>query len=74
MRNRQFKAEIYQGANGNWFFRIKSPNGKTVATGESNGYKRKGGARKSLNSLVIGLANNGLDIEYLETKKSIKGE
>lgn len=43
------KLEVFKFINGEWGFRLKASNGKTVAQGE--GYKRRSGAIAGANAL-----------------------
>jgi uncharacterized protein YegP (UPF0339 family) len=44
---RKLKFEIYQGKNKQWYFRIKSSNGKIIA--QSEGYAKKSNLIKTVN-------------------------
>ena len=43
------KFEIFEGKNGQWYFRLKASNGQTILTSE--GYKTKQGAQKGVASV-----------------------
>jgi uncharacterized protein YegP (UPF0339 family) len=55
------KIKIYKGDDGQWYWHIKSPNGKILAQGE--GYKRKRSAMNVIKVLKAGLAKASVNIE-----------
>ena len=46
----ELKIELFQDTKGEWRFRIKSRNGKTIA--QSEGYKRRLSAEKTITKII----------------------
>ena len=63
-RSPKGKFEIFEGKNGQWYFRLKAANGQTILTSE--GYTSKQGAEKG----VASVKKNAVEerIEYLASK------
>lgn len=56
---------IFRGKkNRQFYFRIVSRNGKTVA--QSEGYKRRASARQAINAITTGIADGSYSIEERE--------
>ena len=46
---RKTRFELFKGTNKEWYFALRSSNGKTIC--QSEGYKRKGSALKGIKSI-----------------------
>ena len=46
---RKAKFEVWKSMSGEWFFHLKSPNGKLIA--DSEGYSRKGNALRGIEAV-----------------------
>lgn len=53
------KVDVYQGADGQHYWRLKAKNGRVVATG-GEGYKTRTGVLRALWSLQLAAANGQL--------------
>ena len=58
------KVEFYKDGKGEWRWRLRARNGRTVAD-SGEGYKRKGACVRSFYGIVTGLTTKRLKVEWL---------
>jgi amphi-Trp domain-containing protein len=66
-RSRKGKFEVFTGANEQWYFRLKAPNGETILASE--GYQKKQGALSGIKSV-----KKNAQAEQFESRESIAGQ
>ena len=66
-KKRPGKFELYKGADNQWYFRLKAPNGEIILTSE--GYKSKQGATGGIESV-----RKNAQLENIETRTSKAGQ
>lgn len=60
MKTRRARFVVFQGLDGQWYWRLQSPNGRTVA--QSEGYTRRDGARQGVRAVVRLVPQAGIQV------------